>query len=841
MKIRFAVVIGISLLLFGLGSCRSALGIANEQAFYAVTVSASTLSDPGWKTVVTELAEKYQAPVLVWRESPVEIQPDLAALMPRYTCFVVRPEEPGHALTVTVSRMTRALDDDPWTDTFWGFLTGYTYEDARRIIAESDPLWITRALDATGKVDLLPFDEARCYDEFTRGKMKIKRGETLEVLSCPEDNTAGVVEALVENRVQLVATSAHADQHSWTMGYRGPNLVMRHKEGVLTVTDTAGVISDLHCPEPKVVIAAGNCLIGDVTGKDCMVTSWIHSGGAHQFVGYTVPTWFGFMGWGALSLFTETPGQYSLTEAFHFNNIRNVMRLRSEYPLFAEINLMNYTMDKLPDVSYWQLGAGMNEEVNRLGLLFDRDVVAFYGDPAWSARIRPFPKPAFTLSRQQAEDEPKAGGTWIVRTQTDGKWPESGLFIPLSYRIADWEIIENGTGVVPLFADNFIHLPLQGTFKAGAEMKLTYRAVFAQNMVQKARLTDIQTLVKFFDDAVTATRPDSPAAFARKEMAALRCALARSGKNITALTRAFQLCSNDEIRLELLYSVIYARSYDLQTLPARYWVDNVTYALKAWKESPWKEQVSLELFRHYILPFSLLDERADNWRPLFYDRFAARAFLCKTPGEAVAMLNKIVFKELDVTYHATKRPKPNQSPLESIEAKFASCTGLSVILADACRAVGIPSRIVGCPLWTDRSGNHNWVEFWENQWVYEGASHSDLRNRDWVGDKVKQFTDRTRWEHSVMATAPAPQPGGRAFQMVWMPLDQSVPAIPVTDFYTDESQEKIQLPGAGKVLWIYAHGEPIYRLTGEGEKSIFLPRTHGEKNGKDYEFIVLPE
>lgn len=35
------------------------------------------------------------------------------------------------------------------------------------------------------------------------------------------------------------------------------------------------------------------------------------------------------------------------------------------------------------------------------------------------------------------------------------------------------------------------------------------------------------------------------------------------------------------------------------------------------------------------------------------------------------------------------------SPGQTLAAGYASCTGLSIFLADACRAVGIPARVAG--------------------------------------------------------------------------------------------------------------------------------------------------
>src|SRR6478752_4758171 len=50
-------------------------------------------------------------------------------------------------------------------------------------------------------------------------------------------------------------------------------------------------------------------------------------------------------------------------------------------------------------------------------------------------------------------------------------------------------------------------------------------------------------------------------------------------------------------------------------------------------------------------------------------------------------------KNLKVGY-STERRAANQSPSESRESGKASCTGLSILLSDACRSVGIPARLV---------------------------------------------------------------------------------------------------------------------------------------------------
>jgi hypothetical protein len=161
---------------------------------------------------------------------------------------------------------------------------------------------------------------------------------------------------------------------------------------------------------------------------------------------------------------------------------------------------------------------------------------------------------------------------------------------------------------------------------------------------------------------------------------------------------------------------------DLQKLSAEYLLNNVDYAYRAWNESPWKDRVPKDVFLNYVLPYAVVDERRDDWRKDFYERFKPLVADTDQPGKAGAALNQKLFPLLKVRF-AADRAKANQSPNETIEAGNASCTGLSVLLVDACRAVGAPARLAGTPLWADKSGNHSWVEIWDgDNWHFTGAA-----------------------------------------------------------------------------------------------------------------------
>jgi hypothetical protein len=195
-------------------------------------------------------------------------------------------------------------------------------------------------------------------------------------------------------------------------------------------------------------------------------------------------------------------------------------------------------------------------------------------------------------------------------------------------------------------------------------------------------------------------------------------------------------------------------------------------------EVPWGNDIPKEIFLNDILPYASFNERRENWRGDFHRRFIKIAVKSKTIDQAVLALNKYVFAVLWVQYSATLRPKPDQSPYESMRAHYASCTGLSILLTDALRSVGIPARIAAITVWPDKSGNHTWVEIWDGQWHYIGASEPTPLDHTWFTEKASHADAG----HRIYATSF--KRTGLSFPMLWAPEIKSVPAIDVTERYT---------------------------------------------------------
>jgi len=211
-----------------------------------------------------------------------------------------------------------------------------------------------------------------------------------------------------------------------------------------------------------------------------------------------------------------------------------------------------------------------------------------------------------------------------------------------------------------------------------------------------------------------------------------------------------------------------------------------------------------------VLPYANLNERRDAWRKDFFERFMPLVKDADSASEAAEILNREVFKTLNVSYHATKRPKPDQSPHESMEVGFASCTGLSVLLVDACRAVGVPARVVGTPLWADGSGNHTWVEVWDGRWKSIGAAEPGVWDGGWfMGQAAKAVADdpaRAIYAASFART-------GTAFRMVWLPGSEEYPAVNVTKWYQPRQALKVRVRNR-------MEGEPVRIRLREGSRIV---------------------
>jgi hypothetical protein len=199
------------------------------------------------------------------------------------------------------------------------------------------------------------------------------------------------------------------------------------------------------------------------------------------------------------------------------------------------------------------------------------------------------------------------------------------------------------------------------------------------------------------------------------------------------------------------------------------------YEAKRWGE------ISEEIFLNAILPPVSLREHWVDWRPTLQPLAEALVKEAKTPLEGAMLLNGQLWKQIDVVY-STQRDFPNQDPLHSIRINKASCSGLSILLVDACRSVGIPARVVGC-LWRKKPGNHTWVEIYsQGTWYPLGAFDSNNPHDLWFAQDAAQADGKSA-RYAIYATRLLPSSEDLRF------YGWNVPAENVTAHYVKETKD----------------------------------------------------
>lgn len=176
------------------------------------------------------------------------------------------------------------------------------------------------------------------------------------------------------------------------------------------------------------------------------------------------------------------------------------------------------------------------------------------------------------------------------------------------------------------------------------------------------------------------------------------------------------------------------------------------------------------LFEEYVAPQTAFSEKAVDWLPALQPIAREIAAGAKTPLEAAMRLNRHLWGRIGVVY-STKRDRPDQDPLHSMRLGLASCSGLSILLVDACRSVGVPARVVGCR-WRRKPGNHTWVEVWsEGAWHPLGAFEDCPPQDLWfLADAAEATDDDPRY--AIYAARSTPNAEGTVFHGWGIPAER---------------------------------------------------------------------
>lgn len=446
------------------------------QEAFTILFSAETMQDAAWRNVVLALQAKHRnagrtvtlMEVKEWTEE--ELTRCLKAGKSRYAAVVAKPQEVNRVLFMNIHRASRRMDDDPWGDCLCGVITGHEPEDALRVAVANKPLVMKRLL-ATTNVDASRFEHSYCITDWTGAPILEQSGyteptQTLFDPNTPEGKeklTAGLQKQFAEQletaRPQMIVSSSHATQFNLEMPFglgviipsggefyqASPEQLSTYKKALRAAYSGKG---ELHRKwveeqklepikpdgEPRIWLAAGNCLFGDAyNSAESMSVTALSNYTCNQVVGYTVPSWYGEGGWGTMGTLLGNAEGTSLAEAWFLNNQFILHRTHSIAPALLNVRFSDREMTALSQrqmlldmqkeqIDFARMGNYLRDSI---GLIHDRDVVAFYGDPTWKAVVNESnTKPAFRITWNGNE-------SFTVSSEKGGK-ARIGILFPAS-------------------------------------------------------------------------------------------------------------------------------------------------------------------------------------------------------------------------------------------------------------------------------------------------------------------------------------------------------------------------------------------------------------------------
>lgn len=363
---------------------------------YVVVAGKNILSDKEWSQVARTLTAKHHATLITYQNTIDDILPQLKQINPRYVAIVEKPENLNKQYIITLNQLSRKVDKDIYADFLWGIITGYTAQSAMKMVNQSATPFVMK--DALSTIHELKsakwFDRLGYVDDSQRGGWGEKdapdHAVTSGVLSGADlksEEMTKFYDLYKKYDPDVIVTASHATEYNLEMPYSLGNV--KSKNGQLYMDIANKPLQLPVTSKRRVYLPIGNCLIGDIDNtRESMAVAWMNTGNAVAMVGYVVETWYGRSGWGMLKYMLTNPGRYTIAEACFMNQQDMLYQMNEWNPYFVT---GAYPM-KNTDYESFAQALGKQLTKDQMGFLYDRDVLVYYGDPKWDARLKEIPE-----------------------------------------------------------------------------------------------------------------------------------------------------------------------------------------------------------------------------------------------------------------------------------------------------------------------------------------------------------------------------------------------------------------------------------------------------------------
>ena len=180
--------------------------------------------------------------------------------------------------------------------------------------------------------------------------------------------------------------------------------------------------------------------------------------------------------------------------------------------------------------------------------------------------------------------------------------------------------------------------------------------------------------------------------------------------------------------------------YDAQTVSAEYLIENIDLAFESWQRYPWGKYYDFEDFCNYLLPYKIGDEKPDNWRRIYTEKFApVLDSLYKGTDVVVAvdMLQHYLQDNYPFIYN-NDFSYPRVGGEFLLEYPIGACREETAFLTYMLRSLGIPATSDGYIYSPDSFLGHNWNVFLDTTGVFIPTEIMRTGvSRDWKNSRTK--------------------------------------------------------------------------------------------------------
>ena len=150
------------------------------------------------------------------------------------------------------------------------------------------------------------------------------------------------------------------------------------------------------------------------------------------------------------------------------------------------------------------------------------------------------------------------------------------------------------------------------------------------------------------------------------------------------------------------------KSYDRETVSAKFLIENIEDAFLAYESAPWRKSVDFDDFCEFVLPYRTGYEALELFRKQLYseNRHLLQNESLTILSAADSILSRTSIKSMDIISFPTDIPDLPLSSLKNL--KGGTCRESSSLAIYMMRSVGLPVASDFTPYWPNRNGGHSW-------------------------------------------------------------------------------------------------------------------------------------